>query len=90
MGSSREMRQLLRMITDTAADAVGLADYGIVPGREADFVILDAKSPEEAFTMLPAARWVGRRGRLLFSSKHSEQWGAPLPVDVNIYAEKKE
>jgi cytosine deaminase len=62
------------MITVTAADVIGLADYGAKPGSPADFVILDARSPEEAFTMLPATRWVGKRGRFVFASVLRSRW----------------
>jgi len=74
MGSPQDMRQLLRMITVTAADVIGLQDYGVKPGRPADFVILDARTPEEALTMLPAARWVGKRGRFVFASVAHGRW----------------
>ena len=74
MGSASEIRQVLRMITEHPAAVTGLENYGIAQGNPADFVILDAKTPEEMFTMLPERRWVWRRGECLKSASPKTPW----------------
>jgi len=47
---------------------MGLADYGIAPGRHADFVLLQARDPVEALRLRATRLQVRRRGRLIASS----------------------
>lgn len=82
MGSPGDMRQLLLMITTAGAEAAGLSDYGLQAGCKADFVVLDVRSPEEAFTLLPASRWVVKEGRLVFSSQLRQCWNVPLLNEI--------
>ena len=75
LGSCEDMRTLLELISTSAADYAGVANYGIATGNPADFVVIDAAFPEEAFTMLPASRWVSKGGRWVSCSTTSRQWG---------------
>lgn len=74
MGSPSEIRDVLRMITVNPAAVMGLRDYGISSGRAANFVIFDAHTPEEMFTMLPERRWVWRKGQCLKSAAQKTEW----------------
>jgi cytosine deaminase len=52
-------------VTHGGARALGLADYGLAPGKAADFVILQAGNPVEALRLRPARLFVVRRGRVV-------------------------
>lgn len=58
MGSAQDLRNLLKMITEVPAHTLGLSDYGFRAGNRAQFVIIDSRSVEQLFTMLPERRWV--------------------------------
>lgn len=77
MGSPADLRTLLRMISEVPAGILGLPNYGVREGREADFVIFDADSPEMLFTMLPERRWVYRGGKWLKIAARSAGWHDP-------------
>ncbi|MFS0724415.1 amidohydrolase family protein [Paenibacillus sp. 1P07SE] len=62
LASEQELLMLLRMMTDIPAAILGLTDYGVRPGRQADFVIFDARTVNDVLSWLPAGRWVGRKG----------------------------
>ncbi|MCM3785654.1 amidohydrolase family protein [Neobacillus mesonae] len=62
-GSTEDMVSLLHMVTKHPAKIAGIDHYGIYAGASADFVIVDARSPEEIFTQLPAGRWVAKAGK---------------------------
>jgi cytosine deaminase len=53
------------MITSSAARALGLDEYGIIPGGAADFVVLDAQHAPEAVVARPKPREVYKAGRLV-------------------------
>lgn len=55
----------LDMVTADAARALGLADYGLVEGAAADFVVLDAQHVQEVVVARPKPRDVYRKGRLV-------------------------
>lgn len=78
MGAPADLRQLLRMITEIPAGILGLSGYGISPGNEADFVIVDARTPEELFTMLPERRWIYRAGAWLKAAAPPSGWEIPV------------
>ncbi len=78
MGSPSEIRTLLRMITEIPAQVLGLKGYGVKSGNEADFVVMDAATPEELFTMLPERRWVYRKGGWLKLAARQVGWNNPI------------
>lgn len=73
MGSPADIREALRMITAYPAAVTGVRG-GIEPGLDADFVVLDAATPEELLTMLPERRWVWRRGQCLRAAAPRAEW----------------
>jgi len=58
-----ELEQVFDMVTTNAARAARLEDYGIVPGRRADLVVIDAPSVHEALRTQPPRRHVIHEGR---------------------------
>ncbi|CAK4863361.1 unnamed protein product [Aphanomyces euteiches] len=77
MGSPSDLRTLLRMITDVPAAIIGIENYGIEPGFEANFVVLDSNSPDELFTMLPDRRWVYSNQKWLRIAAPKTSWMEP-------------
>jgi cytosine deaminase len=55
----------LDMVTTNAARALGLANYGLVEGGAADFVVLAAQHVQEAVVARPKPRDVYKKGRLV-------------------------
>ena len=60
-----EMRQAFDAVTANGAAVMGLEDYGLKPGCNADFVILQAADPIEALRLKPARLFVVRRGQVI-------------------------
>jgi cytosine/creatinine deaminase len=58
-----ELETVFDMITANAARAVRLPDYGLVPGCQADLVVLDAPSVHEALRLQSPRLHVFKRGR---------------------------
>lgn len=81
MGAPSDLRQLLRMITEIPAGIIGISGYGIKAGCEADFVVIDARSPEELFAMQPERRWVYRAGSCLAAAAPPAAWADPALAD---------
>ncbi|MEI7024282.1 amidohydrolase family protein [Paenibacillus sp. y28] len=75
LGSPAELRQLLRMMTETPAANMGLIGYGVAEGRPATFVITDASSIHELFVGQSPSRWVGVKGRFVHATA-SRTWSA--------------
>lgn len=53
------------MVTDAGARALGVRDYGLVPGAPADFVALPAVHLPQAVAAVPRERRVYKAGRLM-------------------------
>jgi cytosine deaminase len=68
MTSQDAMRQCFAAVTGNAAQVLGLQDYGLAPGCEASFVLLQARDPVEAIRLRAARLQVFRRGKLIASS----------------------
>jgi cytosine deaminase len=77
MTSPEAMTEAFLAVTETPARILGLAGYGLAPGSNADFVLLDAASPAEAIRLRPPRLAVVRRGRVLARS-------APLRAELRI------
>ena len=60
-----EMRRCFDAVTVNAAKVLGLEGYGLEPGCNADFVILQAADPIEALRLKPARLQVVRRGQVI-------------------------
>ena len=65
MTSQAAMRQCFEAVTCNSAQILGLQGYGLEPGCNADFVILDAGSVIEALRLRTVRRYVVRRGQVI-------------------------
>ena len=52
-------------VTTQAARVMGLEDYGLEPGKAADFAVLDARDPLEALRLRPSRLFVIKQGRVI-------------------------
>lgn len=68
MTSQSAMRQCFDAVTVNAARVMGLENYGLEPGCNADFVLLQAHDPVEALRLRATRLKVWRRGVLLVES----------------------
>jgi cytosine deaminase len=68
MTSQAQMQSCFDAVTVNAARVMGLVDYGLTPGCQADFVLLQARSAVEAIRLRPPRLQVIRRGRRLAST----------------------
>jgi cytosine deaminase len=64
MGTPRDMRMLLDMVTVHPARMLRLRDYGMTPGCRADLVVWDCAGPEDAVATLPPRTLVVKNGRV--------------------------
>jgi cytosine deaminase len=58
-----EIEQAMAMVTENAAKAARVSDYGIAPGKRADLVVVGAPSIHEAIRRQPLRRHVFKNGR---------------------------
>jgi cytosine deaminase len=65
MTSLQGQRQCFDAVTVNAARILGLQDYGLAPGCRADFVLLQAGSPEEAVRLRAQRLLVVRGGAIV-------------------------
>jgi len=68
MTSQAAMRQCFDAVTVNAARALGLQNYGLTAGCDADFVLLQARDPIEALRLRSTRLKVFKRGQLLAES----------------------
>lgn len=68
-GFGWEPERVLPMVTDIAARALGLKDYGLYEGAEANVVSLAVTDWHQALQFQPAASWVILKGRLVARSE---------------------
>lgn len=61
--TDEELRYAASLVTDSAAAALGLADYGLEPGNRADLVVIAATNPAEAVAGHPERLLVLHDGR---------------------------
>ncbi|MCB5204605.1 amidohydrolase family protein [Neorhizobium sp. T786] len=65
MTSQDAVKACFRAITENAARAFGLEGYGVSPGCNADFVLLDARDAIEAVRLRASRLAVVRRGKVI-------------------------
>jgi cytosine/creatinine deaminase len=66
MSGLEEIPEMLGCATWRGARTLGVEDdYGLEEGKPADLVIFDAPTPLEVMRLMPARRWVIRRGRIV-------------------------
>ncbi len=68
-----ELEQAVSMVTDNAAKAARVTDYGIAPGKPADLVVVGASSVHEAIRLQPPRRHVFKNGREVARSTLSQE-----------------
>lgn len=90
MTSLTAMRASFDAVTVNAAKVFGLDGYGLEPGCNADFVLLEARDPVEAIRLRPARLAVVRRGRVISRSPSRaaslEIEGRPRQLEPWLYA----
>lgn len=69
LGSPDEQALALASITGTAAAALRLTDYGLVPGCAADLVVLDNADPATLLATVPPRRYVLKAGRVVAETR---------------------
>jgi cytosine deaminase len=68
-----ELEQAMSMVTENAAKAARVDDYGIAPGKRADLVVVGARSVHEAIRLQPLRRHVIKGGREVARSVVSQE-----------------
>ena len=68
-----ELEQAMSMVTESAAKAARIEDYGIAPGKRADLVVVGAPSVHEAIRLQPLRRHVIKSGREVVRSVVSQE-----------------
>ncbi len=68
-----ELEQAMAMVTENAAKAARVDDYGIAPGKRADLVVVGAPSVHEAIRLQPLRRHVIKGGREVARSVVSQE-----------------
>ena len=80
MTGTDEIDACYDMVTTNGAKTLNVEDhYGIVPGKPANLIVLDADTPYEAIRRLPVVTHVVSRGRLLAQTK---------PEDLSWYGDE--
>ena len=83
MTSQAGIRDAFDAVTTRAARAMGLADYGLEPGKPASFVLLQARDVSEAIRLRAPRLKVWRAGRLLAE-------GAPQRLRIDLPGRTRE
>jgi len=65
MDTLEELDAIMKMITENPARMLGLKRYGVQPGNDADLVVLDCRTPQEAIIGQSEKNWVIKKGRIL-------------------------
>ena len=90
MTSREAMGWCFEAITANSAKLMGLEGYGVAPGCNADFVLLQAADPIEAIRLKAARLFVVRRGRVIAEGAPRvsvlDLPGRPGLVDPSAYA----
>ncbi len=79
-----EMHAAFRAVTINAARVMGLPDYGLTPGCNADMVVLQAGDPVEALRLKANRLFVIRRGRIIAESAPHETRVHMMGVDSTV------
>ncbi|MCY0880800.1 MAG: amidohydrolase family protein [Firmicutes bacterium] len=75
--------RLLKMVSTIPGRMAIHPHYGIHVGEDADWVILDAKSPLEVLQKMPTQRWVFKKGRLV-SMRLVQKWQSDETLNSSI------
>ncbi|MBW9108483.1 amidohydrolase [Microbacterium ureisolvens] len=80
--TDEELQVALDLVTDSAACALGIQDYGVHEGAPADLLIIDSPSPAAAVAAHPATRLVLHGGRIVAAQLASAHVLAPSTLDA--------
>jgi cytosine/creatinine deaminase len=83
MTTRQEMDVLYDMITTRAAQAIGLKEFKLTVGRQANLVVLDIPDVLEAFRCHAAPRYVISHGRLVDTQKMAALAASPVGSNLN-------
>lgn len=72
MSLPHEIQKVFDMITTDAAKILRLKNYGLEEGRDADIVILDTYTVNDAIRLQPARLYVLKAGRVVAQTRHSQ------------------
>ncbi len=72
--SPNQRRTALELVTTQPAKILGLQNYGLEVGCQADMVILDAYDLDSTFAMMASRLRVYKAGRLVYKQDISETW----------------
>jgi cytosine/creatinine deaminase len=67
VGKKADMQECFNMVTQRPAAMMRLSDYGLAVGKAADFVVLDALTPEMAIAEIVPVLYGFKRGRMTVS-----------------------
>jgi len=73
MDTVEDLNTLLEMCTARAARAIGLKNYGLEPGCQADLVVLEASTPSAAIVGQVEKRYVFKAGNLVAANRVIQQ-----------------
>ncbi|UJF31321.1 amidohydrolase family protein [Paenibacillus hexagrammi] len=65
MTGRQDLYELVRMVTDRAAQVMQLGSYGISEGNPASFVLMPAEDAADLLRVQPVCRYVVRHGRII-------------------------
>ncbi len=75
LAAEAELATALEMVTTRPARAIGLAEYGVALGAQADLVLLDAETPADAVRRQAEKLYVWKRGRLVArNTRRTDVW----------------
>ena len=69
LGGADDLPTVLPMMTDNAAKALGIENYGIAAGNQADMVLLDSDSIATCVIDIPERLFVIKRGTVIVETK---------------------
>lgn len=69
LGGADDLPTVLPMITSNPAKALGLKDYGLEVGKNADLVLLDTKAVSEAIIDIPDRLFVIKNGNIIVETE---------------------
>ena len=71
LGGADDQATVLGMLTTNPAKALGLDDYGLETGKNADLVLVDTQSVAGVILDLPARLMVLKRGKIVATSNYN-------------------
>lgn len=70
LGGADDQATVLPMLTTNPAKALGLKNYGLELGKDADLILVDTQSVADVILDLPARLMVLKRGKIVATSNH--------------------